>query len=130
MRAASAFSKVASRENGSATSTHTKLVKNRKITAKHSSCSDFWNSSETLPTSENRKNTQFVDGDVYRLVYRLEIFVYRLEILCTDLCTDLVYSSVYRLVYRLSQICVQTCVKHIRQSSLHLSAIYKSILLS
>ena len=87
------FSKVASRENGSATSTHTKLVKNRKITAKHSSCSDFWNSSETLPTSENRKNTQFVDGDVYRLVYRLEIFVYR---------------SVYRLSV---QLCVQTCVQ-------------------
>ena len=115
------FSKAASRENGSATSTHTKLAKNRKISAKHSSCSDFRNSSETYFQFVNLKNIQIVlidnssrkhHFDCFMTLYTFKCVHYLYTFKCVHKCVQIppsVYTSVYKILY--TSKCVHRCVQ-------------------
>ena len=122
------FSKAASRENGSATSTHTNLAKNRKITAKHScSCSDFRNSSETYFQFVNLQNIQIVlidnssrkhHFDCFMTLYTFKCVHYLYTVKCVHKCVQnppSVYTSVYKILY--TSKCVHKCVHNDISSS-------------
>ena len=115
------FSKDASRENGSATSTHTNLAKNRKITVKHSACAEFRNSSETYFQFVNLKNIQIVliDNssrkhlfDCFMTLYTFKCVHYLYTFKCVHKCVQIppsVYTSVYKILY--TSKCVHRCVQ-------------------